>query len=126
MNITVNARHMHITEAIRDYAREKTLKLEHYFDRITSAEVLMDLDGGMPLVEVIVSASHNITFIGKHRGDDMYGCIDNAIHKVTEQVRRHKDKVRSRKGLSHEEQLEQAAEAAAEAAEEGGRTESEQ
>lgn len=108
MNITVNARHMHITEAIRDYAREKALKLERYFDRIMNTEVLMDLDGGTPLVEVIVSASHNITFVGKHRGDDMYGCIDNAMHKVTEQVRRHKDKVRDRQGLTHEGQLEAA------------------
>jgi putative sigma-54 modulation protein len=108
LNIIVNARHMSITDAIRDYAREKALKLERYFDRIMDAEVVMDLDGGIPLVEVIVNATHNTRFIGKHRGEDMYGCIDHAMHKVTEQVRRHKDRVRDRKGPSHEAQLEQA------------------
>jgi putative sigma-54 modulation protein len=108
LNIQVKARHMQITDAIRDYAREKALKLERYFDRIISTEVLVDLDGGTPLVEVIVSASHNVTFIGKHRGDDMYGCIDNAMHKVTEQVRRHKDRIRDHKGPDHEAQLEAA------------------
>ena len=108
MNIQVEARHMQITEAIRDYAREKALKLERYFDRIINTEVLMDLDGGTPLVEVIVSASHNMTFVGKHRGDDMYGCIDKAMHKVTEQVRRHKDRLREHKGPDHEAQLEAA------------------
>ncbi|TFH42410.1 MAG: ribosome-associated translation inhibitor RaiA [Lysobacterales bacterium] len=108
MNIQVEARHMQITDAIRDYAREKALKLERYYDRIITTEVLMDLDGGTPLVEVIVNASHNVTFIGKHRGEDMYGCIDNAMHKVAEQIRRHKDRIRDHKGPDHEAQSEAA------------------
>ena len=86
MNIKVNARHMNITQAIRDYVHDKASKLDRYFDRITNVEVVMDLDGGVPTVEVVVSASHNSTFVGSFRGEDMYGCIDKAIHKVEEQL----------------------------------------
>lgn len=108
MNITVHARHMNITEAIRQYTEEKASKLQRYFDRLTSVEVIMDLDGGVPAVEVVAKATHNSTFIGRHRGEDMYGCIDSSMHKVEEQIRRHKDKVRNHKGPSHEAQTEQA------------------
>jgi putative sigma-54 modulation protein len=93
---------MEITDAIRGYAQEKASKLQRYFSRIIAAEVIIGMDGGSPTVEVVVNAPHNSTFIGTHRGDDMYGCIDNAIHKVEEQIRRHKDKVRDHKGPGHE------------------------
>jgi putative sigma-54 modulation protein len=98
VNITVNARHMDITEAIRAYAQDKAHKLQRYFDRIMSIEIIIDIEGGTPMVEVVVTASHQNTFVGHHRGEDMYGCIDNAIHKVEEQLRRHKDRLRDHKG----------------------------
>ena len=97
MNIRVNARHMDITDAIRSHAHGKASKLERYFNRITSVEVIMDLDGGVPAVEVVVNASHSTTFVGTHRGEDMYSCIDIAMHRVQEQIRRHKDRVRDHK-----------------------------
>lgn len=98
MNITVNVRHMDITEAIRAYALDKAQKLQRYYDRLISADIVIDMDGGVPTVEVVVAASHNNTFVGRHRGEDMYGCIDNAVHKVEEQLRRHKDRLRDHKG----------------------------
>ena len=107
MNIKVNARHMDITQAMRDYASDKASKLERYFDRITSIEVVMDTEAGMPFVEVVVSAARNNRFIASHRGEDMYGCVDNALHKVEQQLRRHKDKVRDRQGPTHLDLTEQ-------------------
>ena len=108
MNITVNSRHVEITDAIRAYAREKTLKLGRYFDKILTAEIIIDHDSGHNVVEVILKASHS-TFVGKYSGDDMYGCIDQAIHKVEEQIRRHKDKLRDHKATGLGEQAANAA-----------------
>lgn len=103
MNIKVNARHMDITQAMRDYASEKAEKLQRYFNRITSIELVMDTEAGVPFVEVVVNASRNNTFIASHRGEDMYGCVDNALHKVEQQIRRHKDRVRDHQGPTHGE-----------------------
>ena len=89
---------MDITEAIRAYAQDKAQKLQRYYDRIMSIEIIMDIEGGTPTAEAVVTATHNSTFVGRHRGEDMYGCIDNAIHKVEEQLRRHKDRLRGHKG----------------------------
>jgi putative sigma-54 modulation protein len=104
LNITVNARHMEMSESLRAYSVDKAQKLQRYFDRIGSIEIIIDTEGGSPVVEVVVSASHNNTFVGRHRGEDMYGCIDNAIHKVEEQLRRHKERLRDHKGPSAEGQ----------------------
>jgi putative sigma-54 modulation protein len=106
LNITVNARHMEITDAIRAYAQDKASKLDRYLGRIISAEIIIGLDGGSPMVEVVVTAPHNNKFVATHRGPDMYGCIDTAVHKVEEQLRRHKDKVRDHKGPGHEAKAE--------------------
>ena len=119
MDIKISARHMEITDALRQYTSEKTAKLQRYFNRIVSIEVIIDLDGGMPSVEIVVRGSRNSTFVGSHRGDDMYGCIDKAVHKVEEQIRRHKDKVRDHKGPTHEELSEAAEQSADEDQEQG-------
>ena len=86
MNIKVNARHMDITQAMREYAEDKATKLQRFYDKIISIEVVLDTDGGTPTAEAVVIASRNQTFIAAHRGEDMYGCIDNAIHKVEERA----------------------------------------
>lgn len=108
MNIQLNARHMDVTPAIRQYTEDKAGKLERFYDRISSVEVILDIEAGQPLVEVIVTVPTNQTLVGTHRGEDLYGCIDNALHKVEQQLRKHKDKVRDRKGPSHEQQADMA------------------
>jgi len=99
---------MSITDSIREYVQEKASKLERYFDRIQSVEVVIGIDGGSPTAEVVVTAARRGRFVATHRAEDMYACIDKALHKVEEQIRRHKDRVRDRKGPTHEAQLQQA------------------
>ena len=98
---------MSITESIRDYAQEKAAKLPRYLSRIGNVEVIMDLEGGVPVVEMVVRASRGSTFIARHRAEDMYACIDKVMHKIEEQIRRHKDKLRDHKAAGRA-QLEQA------------------
>ena len=103
MNITIEARHMEVTDAIRQYAESKVEKLPKYYDNIQSIEVVIDMDGGQPSVEIIVQASRKSTFVAHHRDADLYACIDECVDKVSQQLRRHKDKVRDRQGAPHSE-----------------------
>ena len=106
MNILVKARHMDVTDAIKEYIDTKATKLQRYYDKISTIEVILDVEADKTLVESIGSAKRKNVFVGKHRGDDMYGCIDQCLHKVGEQLRRHKDRVRGHKGSSHNKALE--------------------
>ena len=54
-------------------------------------------------MEVIARAEHNLVFVGSDVGDDMYTCIDMAVHKVERQLTKHKEKERNKKHISNDE-----------------------
>ena len=98
MLFTITGKHIEITDAIREHAQEKVEKLPRYFDSITQIEVLVEgNEGGKQCVEVIVHAEHNDLLVAKEVGDDVYACIDIAIHKLERQLRKAKEKQRSHK-----------------------------
>jgi putative sigma-54 modulation protein len=96
--ITISGRHMEITPAIRQHAEEKANKLPKFYDLIQEIEVILDgSEAKMKSAEVVVTAEHNNRFVASHQGEDLYGCIDQAVHKVQTQITAHKDKFRNRK-----------------------------
>lgn len=104
MNIVVKARHMDVTDAMREYVETKTSRLNRYYDNVQTVEVTLDVEADKPSVEIVVSAKRKHVFVASHRDDDMYGCVDKCVHKITEQLRRHKDKVRHHQKPSHGDQ----------------------
>lgn len=96
MNTIVKARHMDVTDAMRQHIESKLSKLPRYYDRIVSMEATLDIQADQSLVEIIVKARRRHTFVASHRMQDMYACVDRCLDKITEQIRRHKDKVRDR------------------------------
>jgi putative sigma-54 modulation protein len=101
VNIVVDARHMEVTEAIRAYVEGKVNKLPKFYDGIQSAEVVLDVESGKSVVEIVVTAKRKHTFVASHRDEDLYASFDQCLHKISEQLRRHKDKVRDRQGPPH-------------------------
>ena len=43
MQITIAARHGHLSDAAQQVIREKALKLTHFFERLTMIEITVDL-----------------------------------------------------------------------------------
>lgn len=105
MNVSVVARHMHVTEAMRTYAEAKVEKLPRLFNGLQSITVTFDLEAGYNLVEIVATGTHKSTFVARQQGEDMYACMDQCMHKIEQQLRRHKDRVRDRQGPSHEETM---------------------
>ena len=105
MNIIVNARHMESTTAIRDHIEAKATKLERIYNNLMSVEVTLDREAEHSVVEVVATAKRRNTFVATHKEQDMYACIDHCLHKIEEQIRRHKDKVRDRQGPPHEQTM---------------------
>lgn len=101
MDITISGRHLEITPAIRQYADEKAAKLPKFYDLITSIELILDgNEGKQKRAEVVVVAEHKNRFVAHHEGDDLYGCIDQALHKIQSQITAHKERFRNRKHTS--------------------------
>jgi len=105
VNVSVVGRHMDVTEAMKAYAMEKVGKLPHFYDSLQSADVCFATDAGEYLVEIVAHGKRKSTFVASHQGKDMYGCLDQCVHKLEQQLRKHKDRVRDRHGPSHEESM---------------------
>jgi putative sigma-54 modulation protein len=84
----------------------KVSKLPRFYDNVQSVEMTLDVEADQPVAEVVVTARRKNVFVATYRGPDMYACIDQCLHKVQEQLRRHKDRVRDRQGPSHSETME--------------------
>jgi putative sigma-54 modulation protein len=98
VEITVSGRHLEITEAIRQHAEERANRLPKYYDLISGIEIILDGSAAKrKRAEIVVIAEHKNTFVAHHEGLDLYGCIDQAFHKVQQQIAAHKERFRNRK-----------------------------
>jgi len=105
VNVSVAARHMEVTDAMREHAEEKVGKLPRFYDGLHSADVTFALDGTEYVVEIVAHGKRKSVFVARHRGGDMYAAVDQCVHKLQEQLRRHKDKIRDRQGPPHEQTM---------------------
>ena len=103
MSIVVKGKHMHVPEDVREYAESKAEKLIRYLADIQNTEVTLATEADQPFVEIVVTAKKRNTFVATHRDHDMHVAMDQCFHKITEQLRRHKDKIRDRQGPQHGE-----------------------
>ena len=97
MEIKVSARHMDVPESVRAHVREKAEKLDRYYDRLMSVDVIMDVQGDRQIVEMIARADHHVQFVAKHEDSDLYATIDHVAKEMESQLRKHKEKLRKRK-----------------------------
>ena len=108
MNISVNTRHMDASESVKTHVETKVSKLPHFYDNIQDIEVILDKEADKFVVEIIAHAKMKHTFVARQHDDNIHACVDMCMDKITEQLRRHKDKVRNRQGQSHSEAVEAA------------------
>jgi len=99
LQFTISGKHVTITDSIRDYAQEKTSKLPRYYDGISQVEVVVDSTHGTNKisVEIIARGEHGNVFVATEAGSDAYPCIDGAMHKLEQQLRKKKAKERDDK-----------------------------
>jgi putative sigma-54 modulation protein len=96
---------MDVPDDIREYVEAKAEKLHRYLDEIQNIEVTLDVEAEKAFVEFIVTAKRKATFVATHLDEDMHASIDQCSHKIAEQLRRYKDRVRDRQGPPHSETM---------------------
>ena len=93
MQIKISARHGHLSDDTQQFIREKVQKLPHYFERLTSIEVTVDLKPNQNVVELLVSAEHKHDFVARETAAEVLAGVDMVIDKLGEQLRRYKEKI---------------------------------
>lgn len=90
--VFVTARHMHITDGMKQHAIDRVSKLEHIGDRIIDVTVIMDIQKVSHSCEILMKYGH--TFIRSHASTtDMYASIDQAVDRLKHQLARYKRKL---------------------------------
>ncbi len=100
MRITVSGRRKDISDKLKQYAEEKAGKLERYYDRVQSVEIVFDVDGNQHRCEAIAKADHHNVFVAKEEREEPYGALDAALKDLERQLVKHKEKFRNRKHIT--------------------------
>lgn len=90
--VDVIGRHLQVTDAMKQYAKEKLSKIERFHDHIMYVHVTMDIQHLEHIVTCIVKFDH---FKIKAQGasSDMYASVDLAVERLQKQIRRWKGKI---------------------------------
>ena len=95
MQLKISARHGHLSADTQTKIGEKVEKLRRLFDRVTSIEVTADLEHReSPSVELRVSVERTDDFVAAETASSVLAALDGTIHKLEQQLRKHKDKRR--------------------------------
>lgn len=91
MQISITARHFHLTNVIRDHINDSVIKLEKYFDNIMTAHFVLSFENNQNKVELVMHApKHNLK--SETSEIDMYLAVDNAVDKMEQQIKKMKDR----------------------------------
>jgi putative sigma-54 modulation protein len=97
VDLTVTGRHIDVTEAMREHARQRTDRLSEHFIHLNRMQVTLDMDGGAHVVEMIASPRRGDPIISRGHTEDMYSAIDMAADKMEEQLRRLKERTKDKR-----------------------------
>lgn len=97
MQMNISGHHLEVTDALRSYVSTKIPRLERHFDQIGSVNVTLTLDH-----DYQHKAEANLHVKGSdlfaHAAEDnMYKAIDLLVDRLDRQLRKHKEKLVSRK-----------------------------
>jgi putative sigma-54 modulation protein len=94
VQLSISARHGHLSDATREKIAAKVEKLARVFERLQAIEVTVDLEHEeSPAVDLRVSAEHKHDFVAAESGPNLMGALDGTIHKLEQQLRKYKEKV---------------------------------
>lgn len=93
MQISLTARHMEITEALRGRVVEKIEVLDRVSPENTRADVILSVEKFRQKVEVTLHANGRLIH-AESVTNDLYGSLDLAVDKLERQLVRFKEKIR--------------------------------
>jgi len=99
MQLSVTARNLEITPALRSYAEEKLTRLTKYLEHIVTAHVVLSVNKHRQTAEVTLRV-RDLTIRAEEESDDLYSSIDLVVEKLERQILRYKERIVTHAGRS--------------------------
>jgi ribosomal subunit interface protein len=96
VHLTLTARHLELTDALKTYVEEKVRRIERYTMKPVSAIVTLMVERYRHIVDISLNI-HGAYVQAKGESNEMYGSIDKAVEKIERQMRKYKGKNQSKK-----------------------------
>ena len=101
MQVTVIGRHIEATEALKQYATEKLVKLEKYLPSTIQVVVTLSVVKKVHHIAEAVIKSNGLLIQASEETEEMYSAIDLLMAKLERRVRRYKEKLVAHKHQSN-------------------------
>ena len=97
MQIKISARHGTLSDTTQSKIHVKVEKLTRFYDRVKAIEVTVDLEHrDAPSVDIHVLAESKNEFVASEKAEELLAAVDAVIHKLEQQIRKHKEKIQDR------------------------------
>ena len=94
MQVRISTRHGQLSSETQTKIEAKLEKLLRFHDRITTADVTIDLQKtDEAKIEVRLSIERSQDMIAHAQGSRLLGALDGCVNKLEEQLRRRKEKI---------------------------------
>ncbi len=101
MQISTTARHCELDAQVREFALQRLTKLERFARDIQEAHLVVTVEKFRHSAEITLRIKHH-EMVSREEADSSKVAIDQAAHRLEQQLRRLKDKRTAHKGAVHE------------------------
>jgi len=96
MKVKITARHFELTDELKNHVNEEVDKLTRFFDNIISANAVLTVEGYRHMAEISLKV-YGSTLTGTGESDQMNISIEQAIDKLSTQLKKYKGKLKDKK-----------------------------
>ncbi|MBU6300595.1 MAG: ribosome-associated translation inhibitor RaiA [Verrucomicrobia bacterium] len=98
--VQVTARHMDLTDAMRDHCHQRLSRIHLEYPHIIDAKFILDSQEHRhrQAAELVLYCANNVTLEAKTETNDLYEAIDLTVAKIERQMREEKARLMDRNG----------------------------
>jgi len=105
MQVTVNGRHIEVTEALRQHVTEKFAKLDKYLPKAIQVIVTLSVVKKIHHSAEATIKSNGLLIQASEETAEMYSAIDLLVEKIERRVRRYKEKLVEHKHQGEKQEM---------------------
>jgi len=95
MKVNYTGRHMELTEPLKQFTKERLVKMATYLDDIIDVHVILSVEKHRHTAEITLKTRAS-AFVASATTDDMYTSITQAAEKLEAQAHKHQGKRNTR------------------------------
>ncbi|TKJ41531.1 ribosomal subunit interface protein [candidate division LCP-89 bacterium B3_LCP] len=95
MRVNVSARHFKASDKLQEFATGEVMRLQKYFDNITSGDIVLSWQKGSKSTEIILNVN-GTKLTANEDSHDFYKGIPKTVGKLESQLRKYKAKLYKR------------------------------